>query len=203
MEKGVKVNSKTEGGKEGREANQGVEAWLSSHTTSDFSGGYIDIETPDTQGSLNFEKSIATWQRNLVACSRWCTLTGHPRSRTTRIPKDLWGRAQGCVSRDADPWCPRGPAGLLQPWRRSPRQGLSLRKGGAKTSVPSEAQRHGERGGTKDAYVRAREVHLLGTKSSHFSSPRWQRKWMEDPSVKGHQSLGSNPPSAYQCYRVY
>ena len=40
---------KTEGGKEGREANQGVEAWLSSHTTSDFSGGSIDIETPDTQ----------------------------------------------------------------------------------------------------------------------------------------------------------
>ena len=137
-----------------------------------------------------------------MACSRWCTLTGHPRSRTTRIPKDLWGRAQGCVSRDADPWCPRGPAGLLQPWRRSPRQGLSLLKRSAKTYLQLEAQRHGERGGTKDAYVRAREVHLLGTKSSHFSSPRWQRKWMEDPSVKGHQSLGTNPPSAYQCCRV-
>ena len=40
---------KTESGKEGREANQGVEAWLSSQTTSDFSGGYIAIETPDTQ----------------------------------------------------------------------------------------------------------------------------------------------------------
>ena len=138
-----------------------------------------------------------------MACSRWCTLTGHPRSRTTRIPKDLWGRAQGCVCRDADPWCPQGPAGLLQPCRMSPRQGLSLLKRSAKTYLQLEAQRHGERGGTKDAYVRAREVHLLGTKSSHFSSPRWQRKWMEDPSVKGHQSLGSNTPSAYQCYRVY
>ena len=139
----------TENGKEGREANQKVEAWLSSHTTAGFTGGYIDIETPDTQGSLNFEKSIATWQRNLVACSRWCTLTGHPRSRTTRIPKDLWGRAQGCVRRDADPWCPQGPAALLQPWRSCPGQGLSLRKGGAKTSVPSEAQRHGERGAAR------------------------------------------------------
>ena len=77
----------------------------------------------------------------------------------------------------------------------SPRQGLSLLKRSAKTYLQLEAQRHGERGGTKDAYVRAREVHLLGTKSSHFSSPRWQRKWMEDPSVKGHQSLGTNPPS--------
>ena len=82
-------------------------------------------------------------------------------------------------------------------------KGSLCAKVGAKTSVQSEAQQHGERWGTKDAYVRAREVHLLGTKSSHFSSPRWQRKWMEDPSVKGHQSLGSNPPSAYQCYRVY
>ena len=166
---------KTESGKEGREANQGVEAWLSSHTTSDFSGGYIDIETPDTQGSLNFEKSIATWQRNLVACSRWCTLTGHPRSRTTRIPKDLWGRAQGCVCSDAYPWCPQGPAGLLQPWRRSPRQGLSLLKGGAKTSVQGEAQRNGKGGGTKDAYQRGREVHLLGPNSPHFPGPRWPR----------------------------
>ena len=121
----------------------------------------------------------------------------------TRIPKDLWGRAQGCVSRDVDPWCPQGPAGLLQPWRWSPRQGLSLRKGGAKTSVPSEAQPPGERGGTKDAYERGHGVHLRGPKSPHFPRPCWQRKWMEDPSVKGHQSLGSNPPSAYQCYRVY
>ena len=167
---------KTESGKEGREANQKVEAWLSSHTTADFTGGYIDIETPDTQGSLNFEKSIATWQRNLVACSRWCTLTGHPRSRTTRIPKDLWGRAQGCVSRDADPWCPQGPVGLLPPWRRSPRQGLSLLKRSAKTYLQLEAQRHGERGGTKDAYVRAREVHLLGPKS---------------PNSQGHAGKGN------------
>ena len=194
---------KTESGKEGREANQGVEAWLSSHTTSDFTGGYIDTETLDTQGYLHFEKSIATWQRNLGACSRWCTLTGHPRSRTTRIPKDLWGRAQGCVSRDADPWCPQGHVGLLQPWRRSPRQGLSLRKGGAKTSVPSEAQPPGERGGTKDAYERGHGVHLRGPKSPHFPRPCWQRKWMVDTSVKGHRSLGSNTPSAYQSCRGY
>ena len=25
----------------------------------------------------------------------------------------------------------------------------------------------------------------------------------EDPSVKAHRSLGTNPPSAYQCCRVY
>ena len=48
MEKGVRPmeDRKWEGF---REANKGVEAWLSSQTTSDFSGGYIAIETPDTQ----------------------------------------------------------------------------------------------------------------------------------------------------------
>ena len=137
-----------------------------------------------------------------MACSRWCTLTGHPRSRTTRIPKNLWGRAQGCVSRDADPWCPRGPAGLLQPWRRSPIQGLSLLKGGAKTSVQLEAQRNGEGGGTKDAYQRGREVHLLGPNSPHFPRPRWPRNGWKTLVSRHIGVLGQTrlpPTSAVQC----
>ena len=192
MEKGVKANGSQKVGRKAERQTKGLKHG-SLHTPR------LTFQEATSTSRLRTPSDVCILRKALHrgrgSCSSWCTLTGHPRSRTTRIPKDLWGRAQGCVSRDADPWCPQGHVGLLQPWRRSPRQGLSLRKGGAKTSVPSEAQRHGERGGTKDAYVRAREVHLLGTKSSHFSSPRWQRKWMEDPSVKGHQSLGTNPPS--------
>ena len=192
MEKGVKANGRQKVGRKAERPTKGLKHG-SLHTprlTFQEASSTSRLRTPSDVCILR--KAL---HRGRGSCSSWCTLTGHPRSRTTRIPKDLWGRAQGCVRRDADPWCPQGTAALLQPWRSCPGQGLSLRKGDAKTSVPSEAQPPGERGGTKDAYERGHGVHLRGPKSPHFPRPCWQRKWMEDPSVKGHQSLGTNPPS--------
>ena len=172
MEKGVKANGIE---KVGRKAERQTK-WLkhgSLHTPR------LTFQEAPSTSRLRTPSDVCILRKALHrgrgSCSSWCTLTGHPRSRTTRIPKDLWGRAQGCVRRDADPWCLQGAAGLLQPWRSCPEQGLSLRKGGAKTSVQGEAQRNGEGGGTKDAYQRGREVHLLGPNSPHFPGPRWPR----------------------------
>ena len=172
MQKGVKANGRQKVGRKAERQTKGLKHG-SLHTPR------LTFQEATSTSRLRTPSDVCILRKALHrgrgSCSSWCTLTGHPRSRTTRIPKDLWGRAQGCVSRDADPWCPRGPAGLLQPWRRSPRQGLSLLKGGAKTSVQGEAQRNGEGGGTKDAYQRGREVHLLGPNSPHFPRPRWPR----------------------------
>ena len=169
MEKSVNANGRQKVGRKAERQTKGLKHG-SLHTTR------LTIQEAPSTSRLRTPSDVCILRKALHrgrgSCSSWCTLTGHPRSRTTRIPKDLWGRAQGCVSRDADPWCPQGHVGLLQPWRRSPRQGLSLLKGGTKISVQAEAQRHEELGGNKNAYEKGREVHLLGPNSPHFPRPR-------------------------------